>query len=530
MKRNKILKPCILLAMVVIGSQSIWSQQSDRLPLVNEHQPLNWEDISLSLLVKEVEAAAKDEKLEDFAVVVRDNTISITYRDLQFPPDSPEITPETKTKIESLAKTLERFSNLRLLVEGHTAQVPEDTDDGTLLSGQRANAVANTIAGTGLFPREMISAVGQGQYLPIADNDTPEGRALNRRVEISISDEIEEERTAPQSVWWKQLTDWKNPGAAVFVVDSRLTDEAAVRQVLTEEAGRTGAEIGELPIFQTNQGIAVTYDQAEFTELNRPTLATSNEMIFISDTLTKLDPDTQVRIGGFGESIPEEQVSDRHYFLGLVAAKDSKIQPSSTLIGDKPQTFLFVQDCAEATGIIHGFEISANGSLPYARYGEFSDAGIGAGAKFDILIPKFQHLHGLAPLRFGLAVEGLYHIPDQTSSVESLNEFDWMVTVGYAVEVSPRFFITPHLGYGGTVQVLEYTQEKSSTAFTPVNGQSHYSQTLGLELDLALKPASWIMGETTQLGLFLRPGYRIFFDENFLGHSVTAKVGVRFYF
>ena len=520
----------LVLALSVLGLAPIIAQQAERLPLVDEHQPLDWEAVSLALLVQEVEAAAAEEELVDFAVEVLDNTISIVYRDLQFPPDSPEITAETGAKIEGLARVIQRFSNRRLQVEGHTAAIAGDDDDGTILSGQRANAVADTIARSGIFARDMISAVGQGQFEPIATNDTPEGRALNRRVEISIVDEIEQGRSAPQSQWWKQLTDWKDPGATVFVVDPRLTTESAVRAALQAEQERTGARIGDLPIFETSEGYAVIYDEAEFTEQDRPTGATVNEIVYVSNALASLDPNAQVRIGGFGEDVPQDRVFARHYELGLVVATDSEIRPSSTLLGDTPQTFLFLDTCDDGTGILHSVELSGNAALPLSRYAQFSRAAFGGGAKFDVLIPAFQHREGLAPIRFGLAVEGLYHLPETTSSVDSLWEFDWLLTAGYAVAVGRRVIVTPHLGYGGTVQTIEYTQEENPTTFTAVSGRAHYSQTAAAELDLAWRPASWIVGETTQVGLFLRPGYRIFFDESFLGQTITGRIGVRFYF
>jgi chemotaxis protein MotB len=178
--RSHLSSWALVLALLFISSLGLTAQQTNRIPLVNEHQPLNWEQISLELLVQEVEAAAVEEQLVDFSVEVQDNTISIVYRDLQFPPDSPEITQETREKIEGLARVIQRFANRQLQVEGHTAAVPGDDDDGTVLSGQRANAVADTIAGTGLFDRARIAAFGRGEFQPIADNDTPEGRALNR--------------------------------------------------------------------------------------------------------------------------------------------------------------------------------------------------------------------------------------------------------------------------------------------------------------------------------------------------------------
>ena len=520
------------LILLVLVSHGVWAQQPPRVQLVDEHRPLDWEAVSLSLLVREVETAAQEEGLQDFAVEVAGNTISIIYRDLQFPADSPEITPETGEKIASLSRVLQRFSDRSLLVEGHTAQVADDPDDGMLLSGQRARAVADAMVATGFFERRLISAEGRGEYQPIADNDTPEGRALNRRVEISVFNRLDEGAAAPQSVWWKQYTDWKAPGATVFVVDSSVTSVAAVRSVLIEEQQRSGARVGDLPVILTSEGIAIVYDQAQFTERDLPTPATRREVVGLADALVALDPGAQVRVGGFGAELPVERITERHYQLGLAIAAESEIQPASTLVGDRPQAFRFDGDGfhSGSTGIIHSFELSANASLPVQRYGEFSRLGIGVGAKFDVLVPGFQRNRALAPIRFGLGVEGLYHLPNDTSSVETMWEFGWMLTAGYALPVSRNFIAIPQIGYGGTVHVLTFTQEEDPDTFTAVNGRSHYSQTLGVELDFAWKPETWIVGDRTMVGVFLRPGYRVFFDEDYLGHSITARLGARFYF
>lgn len=605
----------VCLALLVQGVPTVWPQETeetrtDRVLLVEEHRPLDWEAISLSLLVREVEAAAEEEELADFAVDVAGNTISIVYRDLQFPPDSPEITPDTGDKIQRLSRVLQRFSDRRLLVEGHTAKVPGDPDDGTTLSGQRARAVAGAMADTGLFSRNMISAEGRGEYEPIANNDTAEGRALNRRVEISVFDEVDEGARAPRSVWWKQYTDWKAPGATVFVVDDTVTDEAAVRAALEQEQERSGAPVADLPVFRTSEGIAIIYDGAEFDAQDAPTPDTRTEATGIADALAAMDPEVQVRVGGRGEDLPVQRVSERHYQLGLLIAASSAVEPSSTLVGDRPQAFLFdvreyfdpeeerispawsvtgrpdggdaeltgaqsytpafsatvpgeyeltlnvtnelgvLRDSStvtitvvnepegtgdgaapvDTTGIIHSFELSGNGSFPVGRYREFSSLALGGGARFDVLIPWFQRRSGLAPIRLGLGVEGLIHIPDDTSSVEDLWEFNWMLTAGYVFAVGDRFLVTPLIGYGGTVHVLTYTEEENPTTFTKVDGESHYSQTLGVELDLAWRPASWTIGNDSRIGVFLRPGYRAFFEDEYLGHSITARIGARFYF
>ena len=519
-----------VIAIAVFAAQGAWAQQATPVLLVDEHRPYDWEAISLELLVEEVETAAVAEGLEELSVDVVGNTINIIYRDLQFPADSPEITPETRDKISGLARVLERFANRNLLVEGHTAQVAGDDDDGTLLSGQRASAVADTLAATGIFSRAMIQAEGRGEFFPIADNETEEGRALNRRVEISIQDQVDAGAAAPQAVWWKQYTDTSPAGTTVFMVDSALSSVAGVRQALAQEEQESGAAIGDLVVRQTSEGIAVIYDQAEFDDQDRPTPTTRHELSRLADTLAEIDRRAQARVGGFGEDLPEEQSSERQFQTGLQIATQSEIRPSSTLVGDEPLAFSVGGVCEANPGFFHSVELSANGSFPVGRYREFSNLGIGAGARFDVRIPQVQHRPALAPIRFGLGVEGLYHFPEDTSSVTDLWEFGWMLSGGYALELGRLFILTPQIGYGGTVHVLSNTQEEDPQTFTEVNGESYYSQTLGVELDLALRPGAWVFENGSRIGVFLRPGYRVFFDEDYFGHSITAKLGGRFYF
>jgi len=77
----------------------------------------------------------------------------------------------------------------QIRVEGHTDDVPIHSDkfaSNWELSAARAVTVARYFQGLGVVP-ERLAATGFGEYRPIADNATPEGRAANRRVEIFLS-------------------------------------------------------------------------------------------------------------------------------------------------------------------------------------------------------------------------------------------------------------------------------------------------------------------------------------------------------
>ncbi len=84
---------------------------------------------------------------------------------------------------------LEKYNSNLIDIEGHTDNVPIHNDkyeSNDLLSAYRAFAVKDYILGKSALDVGKIYATGCGEYNPVADNSTPEGRARNRRVEIKI--------------------------------------------------------------------------------------------------------------------------------------------------------------------------------------------------------------------------------------------------------------------------------------------------------------------------------------------------------
>lgn len=72
-----------------------------------------------------------------------------------------------------------------IIVAGHTDSVGDDKSNQTL-SLKRAESVRNWMRDTGDLPESCFAVQGYGESRPVATNDTPQGRALNRRVEISL--------------------------------------------------------------------------------------------------------------------------------------------------------------------------------------------------------------------------------------------------------------------------------------------------------------------------------------------------------
>lgn len=108
---------------------------------------------------------------------------------LLFKSGSIVVEPEGRRALAELAKVLRRYPELRIMVEGHTDNVPIHTQcmkDNWDLSVLRATSVIRILTEEhGLAP-ERFTAAGRGEWAPVASNDTPEGRALNRRTEIVV--------------------------------------------------------------------------------------------------------------------------------------------------------------------------------------------------------------------------------------------------------------------------------------------------------------------------------------------------------
>ena len=108
---------------------------------------------------------------------------------LLFDSASAELRDEAYPLGNKLGKILVTYDNNIIEVEGHTDNVPIHSskyEDNNVLSMYRALAVANYLRDTTTLDPAYIKSSGRGEYVPIADNATPEGRARNRRVEIKI--------------------------------------------------------------------------------------------------------------------------------------------------------------------------------------------------------------------------------------------------------------------------------------------------------------------------------------------------------
>jgi outer membrane protein OmpA-like peptidoglycan-associated protein len=101
---------------------------------------------------------------------------------VNFDVDKATLRPDAQPLVEQIAKLLEGEPGLRLSIEGHTDNTG-DAEHNQELSTARARSVLGALVGLGVDPARLQSK-GFGQDKPVAGNDTEEGRAKNRRVEL----------------------------------------------------------------------------------------------------------------------------------------------------------------------------------------------------------------------------------------------------------------------------------------------------------------------------------------------------------
>jgi len=127
----------------------------------------------------EAEAFLLDIPLSKIKETVIENLV---LENVFFDSGSYELLPTSFSELDKLLSLLSSSPTMKIVVEGHTDNVGEPTSN-LKLSQKRADSVLNYLVGNGIAANR-INAIGKGETNPIADNETKEGRAKNRRTEI----------------------------------------------------------------------------------------------------------------------------------------------------------------------------------------------------------------------------------------------------------------------------------------------------------------------------------------------------------
>jgi outer membrane protein OmpA-like peptidoglycan-associated protein len=125
------------------------------------------------------------ERIPNVAAVDTQRGIQISVQDLRFVANESVLLPEEAVRLDAIADSLRNFitDDYTIRVDGHAADIGEP--EGELrLSTERAQAIVNAMIARGL-DASLFTWYGHGSTEPRSDNATSEGRALNRRVEIT---------------------------------------------------------------------------------------------------------------------------------------------------------------------------------------------------------------------------------------------------------------------------------------------------------------------------------------------------------
>ncbi|MCB0473171.1 MAG: OmpA family protein [Flavobacteriaceae bacterium] len=154
------------------------------------------DSINLALAVNLKSALSEGIQDEDIMVNVDKTVVYISIADkLLFKSGSSVISNQAKSILQKVATVISSKPDMEVQVEGYTDNVPISTTctkDNWDLSVQRATAVVRVLQSDfGIKPQRLIAA-GRSEYLPLESNDTPEGRARNRRTRIVILPKLDQ--------------------------------------------------------------------------------------------------------------------------------------------------------------------------------------------------------------------------------------------------------------------------------------------------------------------------------------------------
>ncbi len=185
-------KPVIQLFKVPFPDKPAEEQGEDKPPAVrgpesgDKQQTL---DAASQQLADSIEAAMS-ELVDDGLIEVRRDKrwIEVEIKSsILFSSGNAELSAQSEPVLRKLAETLKPLRNI-IHVEGFTDNVPINNFEfrsNWELSAARAASVVHLFTGLGIDPQRM-AAIGYGEFRPVDDNDTPEGRAKNRRVVLVI--------------------------------------------------------------------------------------------------------------------------------------------------------------------------------------------------------------------------------------------------------------------------------------------------------------------------------------------------------
>ena len=154
-------------------------------------------DAALTNLKDAISRALTDFEGKGLTIEQRDGKIYVSLENkLLFNSGSWTVGTEGKIAVQQLGSVLAQNPDISVLIEGHTDNVPYggsgQIKDNWDLSTKRATAIVQILRQNANINAENLTAAGRGEYAPVATNDTAEGKAKNRRIEVILTPKLDE--------------------------------------------------------------------------------------------------------------------------------------------------------------------------------------------------------------------------------------------------------------------------------------------------------------------------------------------------
>jgi len=149
------------------------------------------EEENMAKIKKKLDQYIQENKLtSQLSTKLNQSQLLITISDTAlFASGSAAVKPESRNLAVTMADMLEQFPGYEIIIAGHTDNQPisnSEFESNWELSSTRASKFMKILLQNQKLDPKLFSVIGQGEYHPVASNATVEGRAQNRRVEISI--------------------------------------------------------------------------------------------------------------------------------------------------------------------------------------------------------------------------------------------------------------------------------------------------------------------------------------------------------
>ena len=180
-----------LYAMEYDYSSMKGNLQEKNIRIQELEQMLNLKEGNMQTVRTDLNDIVAEFSARDLSVEERGGKLYVSLSSaLLFPSGSTRLNAEGRNAVRKLAEALKNNPDIDILVEGHTDSQGRAAANWNL-SVDRAVSVTNALTDFGLSP-ERITAAGRGEFMPIASNQSAQGRARNRRTEIVISPKLDE--------------------------------------------------------------------------------------------------------------------------------------------------------------------------------------------------------------------------------------------------------------------------------------------------------------------------------------------------